>query len=1059
MKKTRNFIHVRALTKASVAVGLSALLCVPAYASAVNGMSVPSQAVQQGTTVKGNVVDETGMPMIGVTVKVKGGKAASVTDFDGNFQIAARQGDNLEISYVGYKTVTVRAGAAFVNVKMEPDVTGLEDVVVIGYGTMKRRDLTGSVASVKSEDLQLQPVSNVVEALQGKVAGLDITKSSGQAGADVSMQLRGKRSFTASGDPTVIIDGMPGNLSTLNANDIESIEVLKDASSTAVYGSAGANGVIIVTTKNGKEGKAKVNFNAYVGVNGWSEVPEVYDADGYFNMRKQAQMEANAYIDDANVLGNPNLWEAYQRGESINWADEMLKTGIIQNYSLSVSGGTDKTKAYMSLNFTDEQGQYDNDDYKVYSTNVRVDHKINNWITAGINMQGSYVYRNRAYARIDVGQSQNPIGRIYDDEGNRMIETVPGSGNYNLLLNTKSNYRDNDQVTRIYVNPYIRVTPFKGFTWESRLNASLVFNNRNRFDGIGSYNYYANNGAGATGTNAGVYAQVEQTNSTNYKWENILTYNFKIAEDHEFTLTGVTSWNHNRQTYLYAHADNFTTNTYLWHNLTAGQNQRTQSTYTMSKGMGLVGRINYSYKGKYLASASVRHDGSSRLADGNKWDTFPAFSLGWRISEEKFMEGTRSWLDNLKIRAGWGITGTASIDAYSSVTTLEQGYYGLGGVMLPSYHFSENVANVMLGWEKSKNTNIGIDASFLGGRIDMSLDYYYTKTEDIIWEKSLPITNGGYNSSTYYKTNMNIAETKTSGIELALNTRNIVTKDFTWTSNLTFTYNKEEITKLATPDAEYVSNGDNGLVLMKGEAVDSWYHYKLNGVWKTSEAADAAVFGMKPGDLKIEVPGMKHVSEGVYTKWEMNENGEMVENTYTADNVYTISGNDYQVLGHKNPDWTMGFKNTFTYKGFDLSIYMYWRWGQTIKYDQLATYDPTGAKNFPTYFDYWTQETGDQDHYFPALTSSRGLTDYTGWYALSYVDGSFFKIKNITLGWTLPQKWGKSIGIENLRLYTTITNPLVIQKSSLLKNYDPEMDGKLDYPLTKQFVFGVNLTF
>lgn len=485
-----------ALTKASVAVGLSALLCVPAYSSAENGIAVPSQAVQQGTAVKGKVVDETGMPMIGVTVKVKGGKAASVTDFDGNFQIAARQGDNLEISYVGYKTVTVRAGAAFVNVKMEPDVTGLEDVVVIGYGTMKRRDLTGSVASVKSEDLQLQPVSNVVEALQGKVAGLDITKSSGQAGADVSMQLRGKRSFTASGDPTVIIDGMPGNLSTLNANDIESIEVLKDASSTAVYGSAGANGVIIVTTKSGKEGKAKVNFNAYVGVNGWSEVPEVYDADGYFNMRKQAQMEANAYIDDANVLGNPNLWEAYQRGESINWADEMLKTGIIQNYSLSVSGGTDKTKAYMSLNFTDEQGQYDNDDYKVYSTNVRVDHKINNWITAGINMQGSYVYRNRAYARIDVGQSQNPIGRIYDDEGNRMIETVPGSGNYNLLLNTKSNYRDNDQVTRIYVNPYIRVTPFKGFTWESRLNASLVFNNRNRFDGIGSYNYYANNGAG-----------------------------------------------------------------------------------------------------------------------------------------------------------------------------------------------------------------------------------------------------------------------------------------------------------------------------------------------------------------------------------------------------------------------------------------------------------------------------------------------------------------------------------------------------------------------------------
>ena len=413
MEKQRTLPTTRTLTKASVALGLSALLCMPAYASAAGGTAagVPAQAVQQGQTVKGHVVDETGEPMIGVTVKVKGGKAASVTDLDGNFQIAAKPGDELELSYVGYKTATVRAGSSALNVTMQPDVASLEDVVVIGYGTMKRRDLTGAVSSVKSEDLQLQPVSNVVEALQGKVAGLDITKASGQAGAEVTMQLRGTRSFTAKGDPTVIIDGMPGNLSTLNANDIESIEVLKDASSTAVYGSAGANGVIIVTTKSGKEGKAKVNFNAYVGVNGWSEVPEVYDAEGFFNLKKLAQQEAGAYIDDQSVLGATSLWEAYQRGESINWADELLKTGIIQNYSVSVSGGTEKTKAYMSLNFTDEQGQYENDDYKVYSTNIRVDHQVNKWLSTGVNMQGSYVYRNRAYAHLDRGLRQNPIGR------------------------------------------------------------------------------------------------------------------------------------------------------------------------------------------------------------------------------------------------------------------------------------------------------------------------------------------------------------------------------------------------------------------------------------------------------------------------------------------------------------------------------------------------------------------------------------------------------------------------------------------------------------------------
>lgn len=1061
MKKSKKHCSGMALMRTSVAVSLSAMLCVPLYTSAASApeSSVPAQAVTQGQTVKGSVVDETGAPMIGVTVKVKDGKAAAVTDLDGNFSIAAKPGDELEITYVGYKTATVRATAAPVRVTMEPDVASLDDVVVIGYGTMKRRDLTGAVSSVTNEDLTIQPVSNVVEALQGKVAGLDITKSSGQAGADVTMQLRGTRSFTASGEPTVIIDGMPGNLATLNVNDIESIEVLKDASSTAVYGSAGANGVIIVTTKSGKTGKALVNFNAYVGINGWSEVPEVYDAKGYFNLRKLALQEAGTYIDDASVLGNQAMWEAYQRGESINWADELLKTGIIQNYSISVSGGTEKTKAYMSLNFTDEQGQYDNDNYKVYSTNIRVDHQVNKWLSTGINMQGSYVYKNSAYARLDQALRNKPIGRLYDDDGNPTIESVEGTGETNVLVNNKSNYRNNSQITRLYLNPYIRVTPFKGFTWESRLNASLVFNKHNRFEGIGSYNYYRD-GATQTGTSSRVYGQVEQTNSTNYKWENILTYNFQIAEDHDFTITGVTSWNHDRQEYTYSYADNLPSNVYLWHNLESGRNQKVQSQYTMSKGFGLVGRINYSYQGKYLASASIRHDGSSRLAKDNQWDTFPAFSLGWRISEEKFMEGTRSWLDNLKIRGGWGVTGTAAIDAYSSVSVLEQTNYGLGGLLVPAYQYSKNVANVMLGWEKSKNTNIGIDASFLGGRIDMALDYYFTKTEDVIWSKALPSTGGMYDASTNFQTNMNICETETQGVELALNTRNIVTKDFTWTSNLTFTYSKEKITKLAT-GAEYVTNGDDGKVLYMGEAVNSWYNYKLNGVWKTSEAADAAAFGMKPGDLKVDVPGMIHVSEGVYQKWVENEDGERVLMTYDKDNPYAVSANDYQVLGHQNPDWTMGFKNTFTYKNFDLSIYMYWRWGQTIYYDMLGYYDPAGGakNNFPTYFDYWTQETGDQDHYFPALNASSSSNNIKGFSGLSYVDGSFFKIKNITLGYTLPKKWGKTIGIEDLRVYATITNPLVIQKSDLLKNYDPEMGGSIDYPLTKQLVFGVNLTF
>lgn len=1066
MKTKKMHYSSLCLKRTSIVLGLSALMCMPATGYASSWLSIlPPPAAQQSNTVKGHIVDELGEPMIGVTVMVEGGKGAAVTDFDGNFTISAASNATLKLSYTGYKDQIVKvSNRQQLSLKMEPDVIGLDDVVVIGYGVQKKRDLTGSVASVKSEDITLAPVSNPMEALQGKIAGLDITRSSGQAGAGVDIQLRGTRSFTASGDPTVIIDGMPGNLSTLNANDIESIDVLKDASSTAIYGSSGANGVILVTTKSGKEGKIKVDLNAYLGINGWSKVPKMRQGSSYFNVIKQAQQESGGYIDDSSVLSNPYAYEAYLAGEDINWADEILKTGITQNYSLSISGGTEKTKAYMSLNFSDEEGQYRNDNNKIYSTNLRVDHKLKNWLSVGINMQGSYTYRNSAYATLENALTASPIGSLYDEDGNVNVTTVTDGSQINLLLNDKNNYRNNYQVTRLYLNPYIRITPLKGLTFESRVNASLTFNKQNRFVGIGSYQYYYTNGALTTGTNSTVYASVAQTNDYNYKWENILSYNFQINKDHDFTITGVTSWNHNRSEYTYSYADSFTTNTYLWHNLGAGQNQQTSSSYTMSKGLGLVGRINYSYQGKYLAAASVRYDGSSRLADGNRWDVFPAFSVGWRISEEKFMANTRSWLDNLKLRIGYGVTGTASIDEYSSVSTLEQSYYGLGGQTLTSYHYSQNVANTQLGWEKSKSTNIGLDATLFNGRIDLALDYYFTKTEGVIWSKSLPITNGGYTSSSYYTTYMNICETENQGLEIALNTRNIVTKDFTWTSSLTFAKNKEKITKLATDEAEYVTNGNDGLVLYKGEPVNSYYHYKLIGTWKTSEASDAAVFGQQPGDLKIDIPGMVRESEGVYYKWEDVENSETgeIERTkvyYTSENPYTISSNDYQVLGHKNPDWTMGFKNTFTYKGFDLSIYLYWRWGQTIKYDMLAEYDPTGVGNFPEYFDYWTTETGDQNHYFPALTSSRSLSDYTGWYALSYVNGSFFKVKNITLGYTLPKKTLKTLGIENFRVYATITNPLVIAKSDLLKDYDPEMAGSLNYPLTKQFVFGVNLTF
>ena len=1064
MKKARSNYSGTILSRTSALLCLGVLLCAPLSGSAENASAkaLSAQSVQQSRTVKGHIVDETGEPMIGVSVKVKGSQTATITDLDGNFAISAAPGDLLEVTYIGYKTQTVKATATSVSLKLEPEASDLDEVVVIGFGVQKKRDLTGAISSVKSEDITISPMPNPVEALQGKVAGLDVTRSSGQAGASSSMQLRGTRSLEASGDPLVLIDGMAGDLTTLNANDIESIEVLKDAASTAVYGSAGANGIIIVTTKSGKEGRVKVNFNTYVGINGWSSVPKVHGAQEYFNIKKKAQMIANTYTTDEMVLGE-NVYAAYMNGESIDWADALLKTGVTQNYSLSVSGGSEKTKAYMSMNFSGEDGQYDNDKYKVYSTNMKIDHKINKIVSVGMNLQGSYTYKNSAYARLENLLVKNPIGSLYDEDGNINPYPVIDDRNVvNVLVNNKSTYRNNNQNTKIYLNPYIRINPIKGLTFESRMQVSLSYSKANRFNGIGSYAYWSNVGNNPDGINTttDVSASVATNNSANYKWENILTYNFQINKDHDFTVMGATSWNHNRNEYTYASANCLTANEYLWHNLGSGQNQQANSSYTMSKGMGFIGRITYSYKGKYLASASVRHDGSSRLADGNRWDTFPAFSLGWRISEEKFMEKTRSWLDNLKIRFGYGVTGTASISPYQTQALLSQSYRILGNQTLISYNYPQEIVDPNLGWEKSYNTNIGIDASFLNGRISLSADYYNTTTKDIIWRSLVPVTNGGFNTSTQYTTTTNICESNTKGLELTLSGRPFIAKkegDFSWTIDATYTYGKEKLTKFSSDDGsdQYI---DGKKILKVGEPINSLYGYKLNGTWKLSEADEAAIFNAEPGDLKINCADLtRHVGEnGVVYYTGVNADGEMV--TYDASNPYDAS-TARQVIGHTQPDWTMGLKNSFTYKGFDLSIYLYWRYGQMIDYGFLGKFDPTGSGNFPAYFDYWTEETGNQNHRYPALHGAKSINQYIGYDGLSFVDGSFWKVKNITLGYTLPKNLLKKIGIENVRVYGTITNPFVFAKSSLLKDYDPEMAGSLDYPLTKQMVFGLNVTF
>lgn len=1051
--------------------------------SAVFASLISILSYGQSRTVTGKVVQlQTNEPLQGVTVNVKGTDRSTTTVADGSYSITVSDNNAvLVFTYVGFATQEIRAdGAGPYNVMLAPGTNRLDEVVVVGYGTTKRRDLTGAVVSVKPAEITARPGPNALESLQGRVAGLDITRASGQPGAGVNIQLRGTRSFTASGNPLFIINGLPGDYATLNPYDIESIEVLKDASSTAVYGSAGSNGVIIITTKSGKAGKLSIDFNTYYGYNGWSITPKMRTGDAYLQAKRDAYRWVydaatskwtttgalwQSPADDQTIFGTAR-YAIYQEGNFVDWADLFLQeNSATQNYSLSVAGGNDRTRGYISFNYTDEKGQYRGDQYKLFSTTMRLDHKVKNWVSMGANLQASYVDRDKAQDKLENALVTDPLVKPYNPDGT--LNTNLGNNVYNLLLDYQPGvYGNVDNNLKLFLNPYVEIKPIKGLSFLSRAGAQLNFSNTYRFDGIGSVSY--------TYSNAGIAkARINQNRFQGYQWENILTYNRKFAKVHDLTFTAVSSWYYNQNTNTEMNQTNITSNNFKWYKFTGDANTTSFSSYTMSKTFGLIGRVNYSYDGKYLFSASIRRDGSSVLYKTNRWDNFPAASVGWRISEEKFMDFTRDWLKELKLRVGWGITGSAKIDPYSSVAVVESGTMSLGGMVQPMYRNSQFITNADLGWEKSYNTNIGLDATLLKNRIDLTVDYYITKTDGVIYSVTSPIIYGTYRPGVQYQTNINVAETKNRGLEIGVNSRNIVTKDFEWTTSAAFGHNKEEILKLIGGVANNITNGAYSLTI--GQPVNSFRNYKLDGVWQIGEEADAAVFSKRPGDLKVNVPGMEKLATGVFVKTAADgtktyyytnlADAQKFNPSLTAANArYNYSANDYQILGHNSPDWSLGLQNTFRYKGLDLTIYAYFRQGQMINYVMPGWYQPNGlatnaspSRTFPEYFNYWTPENPSND--FPVINYLSTSSTMTGISGLNYVDGSFFKIKNITLGYTLPTDLLKRASIQRLRVYATMTNPLIIAKSHLIKDYDPEMNGSLEYPLTRQIVAGLNLTF
>ena len=1000
-------------------------------------------------TVAGTVTDEKGEPLIGASVLVKGTSKGASTDVNGRFSITVpgTAGATLLVRYIGFqqKEVAVSSNQKNVSIKLSPDATSLQEVVVsVGFGTIKKRDLTGAVSSVKSEEIVQNPTHNAVEAIQGRVAGVDITRSSGAAGGSANIVIRGNKSIAPRDEmgsrnaPLYIIDGFQGgDISTLNTNDIESIEILKDASSTAIYGAQGANGVIIVTTKKGASGKAKISYNAYYGLNKYS-FPASRIGEDYLNLRREAWRNAPAGQptwtgpqDDPLLFDVAGEYDAVKAGQWVNWVDLVMQDGSQQNHTISINSGSEKTKVFASAGYFKEEGALRDNEYNRYNGRFNLDQTLSKWAKAGIMSQVTYSKLNNRRDPLGVASSLTPLGVPYDEFGQIRINPIEfDQTRVSPLADERTPYvsRDNNLRTNVVANGYIELSPLKGLTFRSNFGSNINFNRR------GIYNDATSLAQASSKTSI---ASSSSDFSRFINWDNILSYTRRIA-NHNITLTGLTSYLQSDADVLSASGTGQLLPSQLYYNLngTSVNGRSISSPYTGWKNMAYAGRLNYSFKGKYLLTATGRFDGASRLAEGNRWDFFPSLALGWNISDESFMKDIRQ-ISNLKLRASYGVSGNYVIEPYGTQSGLAyRTNMSFGETAAPMYLFNTTVGNPNLGWEKTAGTNLGLDLGLLNNRISATAELYLNKTSDILFKRTLPQSTG------VVDVYQNVASTENKGIELSVTSQNITGKAFKWTSTLTFSRNREKITGLLDGKDIIAATASERESLLMGHPISSFYTFKKLGIWQSDEAEEAAKYRInsptgatfKPGDIKLaDLSGPEGVPDGV------------IDQTY-----------DRTFIGSTVPDWVGGLQNSFSYKGIDLGVFLFARYGQMLDAEFLGRYNPGGLGNGPAFINYWTPENPTNDFPRPKK-NEQNLSNYQGYQTLNFIDGSFFKIKNITLGYTLPKRISQRFLVDNLRIYATGSNVLTVAKSHLVQDYDPERGGAESSPLGRQFVFGVNL--
>lgn len=1005
----------------------------------------------QKLPVNGKIAGADGQPLNGVTIEVKGSNQRTLSNADGTFHIEVPSANSvLVFSYVGFTQQEVAVGSKKeIVVSLEPQNNALQDVVVVGYGTQKKSDVTGSLVRVGADEIKKRPVTNALQAMQGKAAGVDIT-SNERPGEMGSIRIRGNRSISGGNSPLYVVDGIPlqsGGIEALNPNDIESIDVLKDASATAIYGSRGANGVVLVTTKQGKRGKLSLNYIGTMTVEKMYDRAEMMNSAQYIDFRRDAYRRVNQYPTDPSRASDSLIfyaksgsdyyvWENIKKGwangtwngslvPTTDWADLVLNTGITQDHSLSASGGTDKMRTYASFNYLKQEGTQVGQDFERFSSKFSTELKPLKWFTMGGNVTSTYSIQNYGYVSTSPSGAGNlyfaargmlPFAVPFDSTGKRI--NLPG-GDVNILNPIgEDKYTINERkILRLLGSLYAEVNIMKGLKYRFNFGPDF-YSNRN---GIWRDANSINRGGGEPGSTN--YAQLNQTNRFSWTLDNLLYYDQTFAGKHHVNLTLLQSASDYRTESSSMTATKLPWNSQKWNKLgSVSALDDFDSDLSEMEMTSYMARVNYDFSSKFLLTAAGRWDAASQLAEGHKWDFFPSAALGYRLDQEEFIRNI-PWISQLKLRLGYGVTGNSSIPAYETLGRLQTLYYTWGSAVVPGYVSSDpssaspiSMPNAGLGWEKTAQLNLGVDFDLYKGRISGALDVYKSRTTDLLLQTAIPSPNG------YTKSWANIGETANKGVELTLNTVNIRNNDFTWSTSLNFSANKDRITNLAAGKFDDIAN-----LRFIDERIGVYYDYTKEGIWQNTESDLALIAKYKangitfsPGDIKVA---------------DLNGDGKIDAN------------NDRKIVGHSSPDWSGGMTNTFNYKNWDLSFFLFSRWGFTI----ASGAEALQGRYAQRVVDYWTPNNPTNAYPAPNYNSAAGDKFKS---AMNYQDGSFVKIRNISLGYTLPKATIEKMHLSNFKVYAQIQNPGLLY--SQVDWIDPDLGGST---FNRGAVLGVNVGF